>query len=125
MVATVALNCLVHGENPIQKVFDVTISIDSRFIDLKKLIKDEKNNALRDIKHHELVLWKVNIPSKTLSKLDQNFDYTSYGDVELSSLDEIRDFFPKSPARKNLHIVVIRSATTTDIYQETRSNIGM
>ena len=56
--------CLLHpDDNPSQHIFPVTVRSDRTVGDLKKKIKQEKTNDLKDIDANKLILFKVLMPA--------------------------------------------------------------
>ena len=61
MPNTLALNCLVSGDDP-DHIFTIEIANTKNVSALKKAIKAEKQVAFQHVDADTLVLWKVSCP---------------------------------------------------------------
>ena len=98
---TLALNCLVSGDNT-DHIFTIEIANAKNVSALKDSIKDKKKPAFDHVPADTLVLWKVSLSvDKSLAEIVKNFD----GGEPLSPLDKLSKVFSVVD-ETCLHIVV-------------------
>ncbi|KAG2335302.1 hypothetical protein BDR05DRAFT_624489 [Suillus weaverae] len=98
------LNCIVFGDDPTH-IFPVSVAQTRTVGDLRKVIKEEKKRAFRDVDADSLKLWKVNLPfndalKHTLETLELAHE------KELSPVDGMLEVFGSVLQHKRLHIVI-------------------
>lgn len=96
-------------EDPkLKKLFSVSIDDDQIVDDLKKAIKHEKANLLKDIDADELTLYKVSIPKGQLKQALQDLDPDN-GEISAPELDDplltLLEVFPDVKSG-HLHVIV-------------------
>ncbi|KAI7816778.1 hypothetical protein BC939DRAFT_497157 [Gamsiella multidivaricata] len=99
------LSCLVGWEST-SRAFLISASSTLTITDLKELIKAEKVPEFDEIAAENLILWRILVPviatrghdSVKLDALDDK--------EELPPSDDLLDFFPDTPAKKAIHIIV-------------------
>jgi hypothetical protein len=96
------LFCLVKG-NTSENAFSVKISRDEPISELKDAIKAKKQNDFAGIDADRLKLWKVAIPG---DQDDQLTNLILQDNDELSAINDIGDYWPTSPPKKNIHVIV-------------------
>ena len=105
-MTTFTLYCVVEGEST---SFPVEISSDKSIGQLKKAIKLEKSNDLRDVDADKLTLWKVSIPVIAANKHQPVLLSAIDSPTEIEDpTDDIADVFTKTPPKKTIHIIVQR-----------------
>jgi hypothetical protein len=98
------LNCWVFDDD-VSEVFQVKITNTESVGTFKNAIKEESQEAFRNVDARSLTLWKVSIPvDRHLQQSLANLDLTD--ETSLSSVDDLLDVFSDVPPRKHLHIVV-------------------
>ena len=102
MSSIITLFCLVHGESG-QYAFSVRLDRDLLISDLKKLIKEEKPNDLRNIDADQLALCKVNIQDEDEDAL-KNFDPRE--DDKLCATSQVAKYFSDNPPEEHVHIII-------------------
>ena len=104
MSSTLALNCLVSGDDS-DHIFTIEIANAKNVSALKKAIKAEKQLAFQHVDADTLVLWNVSFPvDEVLEENLRNF----VGKKPLSPVHELSEVFSNMPKKKYLHIVVGR-----------------
>lgn len=97
-----SLNCYLLDDDP-RRLFTVKVLETENISILKKLIKEEKANTLKDVDASDLDIWKVDIPilnfQKNLSKIELVDDNC------LSPLEELSDVFP-ALVSKRVHVLI-------------------
>ncbi|KAK7437572.1 hypothetical protein VKT23_018470 [Stygiomarasmius scandens] len=106
--------CLVGSNTP----FPVRISSSYTVGDLKKMIKEEKPNGLKEIDACELDLFNVFIPSG--GDLAQKVEDAVKASKPLDPTMELHEIFPDEPPEKTIHIAVELPASQG---QDSRRNI--
>jgi hypothetical protein len=99
---SITLLCLVKG-NTTANAFSVKISRDEYISELKKFIKEEKQNDFAGVDADKLKLWKVTISG---DQDDQLRNLILQDSDELSAINDIGDYWPKSPPKKHIHVIV-------------------
>ncbi len=111
---SITLLCLVKG-NTIANAFSVKISRDEPISELKKAIKAEKQNDFAGIDADKLRLWKVTIPG---DQDDQLRNLILQDSDELLAINDIGDYWPEKPPKRNIHVIVEPPETTTTSSRE-------
>jgi hypothetical protein len=106
MANTLALNCLVSGDDP-DHIFTIEIANTKTVGALKKAIKEEKKPAFDDVAADALVLWKVSLPVD--ESLKENLINLSGEKLSLP-LDKLSKVF-SNVDDTHLHIVVGRPSS--------------
>ena len=99
---SITLLCLVKG-NTLANAFSVKISREEPISELKKAIKAEKQNDFAGVDADRLKLWKVSIPG---DQDDQLRNLILQDSDELLAIDDIGDYWPTSPPKKHIHVIV-------------------
>jgi hypothetical protein len=99
---SITLFCLVKG-NTSENAFSVKISRDEPISELKKVIKAENAQTFANIDAKDLKLWKVRIPG---AQDDQLRNLILQDSDELLAINDIGDYWPTSPPKKHIHIIV-------------------
>ncbi|CAG8436491.1 935_t:CDS:2 [Rhizophagus irregularis] len=99
---TIKLCCLVLGDSPDERTFEVDIRINESISKLKDKIKDKKQNTFRNIDADQLDLLKVEISTieknEKLSMLrGSEIDVTKLEGESLNSSRTIVKYFPDQP----------------------------
>jgi len=118
-MSTIALSCLVIGENPYENAFEVDIEINRSISKLKDAIKEKIDD---NVKAKDLKLWKVYISLEeenekldlVNTKINVNIKEELSG-VELFPLSKISKYFPSQPANEHIHIIVQRPVETKEV----------
>ncbi|CAB4386844.1 unnamed protein product [Rhizophagus irregularis] len=108
---TIKLCCLVLGDSPDERTFEVDIRINESISKLKDKIKDKKQNTFRNIDADQLDLLKVEISTieknEKLSMLrGSEIDVTKLEGESLNSSRTIVKYFPDQPLYEYIHIIV-------------------
>src|SRR4051794_10766222 len=98
----ITLLCLVKG-NTLANAFPVDINKDQLVGHLKKVIKAEKHKTFHAVEADELKLWKKEIPDDQDDLLG---NLTLNDGDELLATREIGDYWPTSPLKKHIHVIV-------------------
>ena len=98
----ITLLCLVKG-NTLANAFPVDIDKDQLVGHLKEAIKAKKQNDFAGIDADKLRLWKVPISD---DQDDQLRNLSLEGNEELSAINDIGDYWPESPPKKHIHVIV-------------------
>src|SRR2546423_15612717 len=98
----ITLLCLVKG-NTTASAFAVDIDREKLVSHLKKAIKAEKAPEFDNFPANKLKLWKVTIPGY---QDDQLRNLSLEGNEELSAINDIGDYWPESPPKKHIHVIV-------------------
>ncbi|KAF9345382.1 hypothetical protein BGX26_003215 [Mortierella sp. AD094] len=120
----VKLFCILDGDST---AFKVIISLDDDVDDLKKAIKEEKPNDLKDFDADRLVLWRVDIPiGDDNANEDDNQNEEEDDDKPIllehhladakkirakQAATEIHKIFGTAPPKNTIHIIVERLTT--------------
>jgi len=81
--------------------FSVDVTADVTISNLKRRIKDQNANILRDVDAIQLKLWRVEIPD------DQEIDFSSLApEDELKPTWDISDYWKNVPLKKHVHVLV-------------------
>ena len=99
---SITLLCLVK-ENKTANAFPVHIDGNSLVGDLKDAIRAKKRNDFAGIDADRLKLWKVTIPG---DQDDQLRNLILQDSDELLAINDIRDYWPTSPPKKHIHVIV-------------------
>src|SRR5213082_2533546 len=119
----ITLLCLVKG-NTTANAFPVDIDKDQLVGHLKKVIKAEKQNDFAGVDADRLKLWKVTIPG---DQDDQLRNLSHEGNEELSAINDIGDYWPESPPKKHIHVLVeppVSTATSNQEVSELREQLA-
>src|SRR5436190_183135 len=111
---TITLLCLVKG-NTFANAFPVDINKDQLVGHLKKAIKAEKHKTFHGVEADELKLWKVSIPG---DHDDQLRNLILQDSDELLAINDIGDYWPEKPLKKNIHVLVEPPETTATSSRE-------
>ena len=111
---SITLLCLVKG-NILANAFSVKISRDEPVSELKKAIKAEKHKTFHGVEADELKLWKVSIPG---DHDDQLRNLILQDSDELLAINDIGDYWPEKPLKKNIHVLVEPPETTATSSRE-------
>src|SRR6266496_856551 len=106
---SITLLCLVKG-NTTANAFSVKISGDEPISELKDAIKAKKAPEFDNFPADRLKLWKVTIPG---DQDDQLRNLILQDSDELLAINDIGDYWPEKPLKKNFHVVVEPPETTT------------
>ena len=99
---SITLLCLVKG-NTLANAFPVDINKDQLVGHLKDAIKTKKHKTFHGVEADELKLWKVTIPG---DQDDQLRNLILQDSDELLAIDDIGDYWPTSPPKKHIHVIV-------------------
>ena len=98
---SITLFCLVKG-NTTANAFEVDIEKDKSISHLKKVIREEID-VPANFKAKDLKLWKVTIPG---DHDDQLRNLILQDSDELLAINDIGDYWPEKPLKKNIHVIV-------------------
>ena len=120
---SITLFCLVKG-NTNANAFSVKISRDESISELKDAIKAKKQNDFAGVDADRLKLWKVSIPG---DHDDQLRNLILQDSDELLAINDIGDYWPTSPPKKHIHVLVEPPETTatSDDVLELRKQLAM
>ncbi len=110
---SITLLCLVKG-NTTANAFPVHIEGSSLVGDLKEAIK-EKIDVPANFKAKDLKVWKVTIPG---DQDDQLRNLILQDSDELLAINDIGDYWPEKPLKKNIHVLVSPPETTATSSRE-------
>ena len=99
---SITLLCLVKG-NKTANAFAVDIDSGKLVSHLKDAIKAKKQNDFAGIDADRLKLWKVSIPG---DQDDQLRNLILQDSDELLAINDIGDYWPTSPPKKHIHVIV-------------------
>ena len=99
---SITLLCLVKG-NTAANAFAIDIDSGKLVCHLKDAIKAKKQNDFAGVDADRLKLWKVSIPG---DQDDQLRHLSLEGNEELSAINDIGDYWPESPPKKHIHVIV-------------------
>src|SRR5436305_4468755 len=99
---SITLLCLVKG-NTTASAFAVDIDREKLVSHLKDAIKAKKQNDFVGVDANKLKLWKVTIPG---DQDDQLRNLTLQDSDELLAINDIGDYWPTSPPKKHIHVIV-------------------
>ena len=99
---SITLLCLVKG-NKTANAFPVDIGRNQLVGHLKKVIKAEQPQTFTNVDAKDLKLWKVTIPG---DQDDQLRNLILQDSDELLAINDIGDYWPTSPPKKHIHIIV-------------------
>ena len=81
--------------------FSVDVTADVTISNLKRRIKDQNANILRDVDAIQLKLWRVEIPD------DQEIDFSSLApEDELKPTRRINRYWEATPPEEHVHVLV-------------------
>ena len=101
----IALNCLILGDD-FDQGFVARIPEILLVADLKKFIKQEKENTFRDVDANDLHLFKVSLPTGR-QKLEQSLSSLVLDpDQLLDPFDSVSEVFADGVPQKRIHILV-------------------
>jgi hypothetical protein len=98
----IILFCLVKG-NTAANAFEVDIEKDKSISYLKKVIKAEQPQTFANVDAKDLKLWKVTIPG---DRDEQLRNLILQDSDELLAINDIGDYWPTTPPKKNIHVIV-------------------
>ncbi|GBC53122.2 uncharacterized protein OCT59_030178 [Rhizophagus irregularis] len=99
---SIRLFCLVKGDT-FENAFLVDVEKDQPVVHLKDAIKAKKPNDFAGVDADKLKLWKVEIGGDQ----DDQLENLELNDSDkLSALDDIKDYWPTSPPKKHIHIII-------------------
>ncbi|GBC01193.1 hypothetical protein RclHR1_00410020 [Rhizophagus clarus] len=112
-MSTIKLCCLVLGDSPDERTFEVDIELNESISKLKDKIKDKKQNTFYDVDADQLDLWKVEISAieqneKMIMLRGNEIDVTKLEGESLNSSKMITRYFPGQPLYEHIHIIVKR-----------------
>ena len=113
---SITLFCLVKG-NTTANAFEVDIEKDKSISHLKKVIKAEKQNDFAGVDADRLKLWKVPISDDHVDPLN---NLSLEDSDELLAINDIGDYWPEKPLKKNIHVLVEPPETTATSSQEVK-----
>jgi Crinkler effector protein N-terminal domain len=99
---SITLLCLVKG-NTTANAFPVDIDKDQLVGHLKDAIKAKKAPEFDNFPADRLKLWKVSIPG---DQDDQLQNLSLEDSDELLAINDIGDYWPTSPPKKTIHVLV-------------------
>src|ERR1051325_9690413 len=99
---SITLLCLVKG-NTTANAFSVKISRDEYISELKKVIKEEKQNDFAGVDADKLKLWKVEIHG---DRNDHLRNISLKDSDELVAINDIGDYWSEKPPQKHIHVIV-------------------
>src|SRR4051795_3172277 len=111
---SITLFCLVKG-NTTANAFEVDIEKDKSISHLKKVIKAEKQNDFAGVDADRLKLWKVPISDDHVDPLN---NLSLEDSDELLAINDIGDYWPEKPLKKNIHVLVEPPETTATSSRE-------
>lgn len=95
------INCLAFGDD-VEGIFKVEIPKMQTVSDLRKMIKEERQQMFRDVDFSSLNLWKVPFADDGTAKIDE-IDFST---PSLSAMDSLSTIFGDGPQPGVLHIFV-------------------
>ena len=99
---SITLFCLVKGST-IANAFEVDIEKDKSISKLKEAIKEKNAQTFANIDAKDIKLWKVTISG---DRDDQLRNLILQDSDELLAINDIGDYWPTSPPKKHIHIIV-------------------
>src|ERR1051325_8983416 len=111
---SITLFCLVKG-NTLANAFSIKISKDEYISELKKVIKEEKQNDFAGVDANKLKLRKVEIPD---DRDDLLSNLPLQGQDVLLATRKISKYFPGSPVEEHIHVLVESPASTATSSRE-------
>src|SRR6266542_4798704 len=111
---SITLLCLVKG-NTTANAFTFDIEKDQLVGHLKKFIKAEQPQTFANIDAKDLKLWNVTIPG---DHDDQLRNLILQDSDELLAINDIGDYWPEKPLKKNIHVLVSPPETTATSSRE-------
>ena len=111
---SITLLCLVKG-NTTANAFPVDINKDQLVGHLKEAIKAKKQNDFAGVDADRLKLWKVPISDDHVDPLN---NLSLEDSDELLAINDIGDYWPEKPLKKNIHVLVEPPETTTTSSRE-------
>jgi len=111
---SITLLCLVKG-NTTANAFPVDIEKDQLVGHLKKVIKAEQPQTFANVDAKDLKLWNVTIPG---DQDDQLRNLILQDSDELLAINDIGDYWPEKPPKRNIHVIVEPPETTTTSSRE-------
>ena len=99
---SITLLCLVKG-NTLANAFPVDIDKDQLVGHLKEAIKAKKQNDFAGIDADKLRLWKVPISDDHVNPLS---NLSLEDSDELLAIRKISKYFPDSPPKEHIHVIV-------------------
>src|SRR6266542_1738717 len=110
----ITLLCLVKG-NTTASAFAVDIDREKLVSHLKEVIKEKNAQTFANIDAKDLKLWNVTIPG---DRDDQLRNLILQDSDELLAINDIGDYWPEKPLKKNIHVLVEPPETTTTSSRE-------
>ncbi|CAG8573945.1 11231_t:CDS:2 [Dentiscutata heterogama] len=98
---SITLFCLVKG-NKSANAFSVKISRNEPISELKEAIKTKKPQTFANVDANNIKLWKVPISNDH----DQLRNLSLEDSDELLAINDIGDYWPTSPPKKHIHVLV-------------------
>ncbi len=111
---SITLLCLVKG-NMTASAFAVDIDREKLVSHLKEVIKEKNAQTFANIDAKDLKLWNVTIPG---DRDDQLRNLILQDSDELLAINDIGDYWPEKPLKKNIHVLVEPPETTTTSSRE-------
>jgi Crinkler effector protein N-terminal domain len=106
---SITLLCLVKGNTTVN-AFPVDIDKDQLVGHLKDAIKAKKAPEFDNFPADRLKLWKVSIPG---DHYDQLKNLSLQEQDELLAINDIGEYWPTSPPKKHIHVIVEQPPATT------------
>ena len=113
------LICIIYPcDKPSKLGFSITLGNDKSVDHLRRAIKHENPNALKDIDARELTLYKVSIPRKSITHTLSTLQFDGSDDrvEELDFLDSLFEVFPNGVEKKHFHIVAIKTGCVSHTF---------
>ena len=103
---TLKLFCYISGDDA---PFPVDITSNKIVHDLKIKIKEEDEEAFREVHAKDIVLRKINLESKNFMKIKDTEDWNKDQYEILGAASLLSDYYedPQSAAERTVHIIVI------------------
>ncbi|KAF8700518.1 hypothetical protein AX14_000762 [Amanita brunnescens Koide BX004] len=105
MGLTWTLECWIVGD-PLTERFLVEVNSDKRVKELRQAIKQERGDALGNVKAMYIVLWKVSIPTKWDHWHEKNIREAISQAYPLAATEKLSSVYPTTPEQDHVHVVV-------------------
>ena len=111
---SITLLCLVKG-NTTASAFAVDIDREKLVSHLKEAIKESQKPFFDSVPTKDIKLWKVPISDDHVDPLN---NLSLEDSDELLAINDIGDYWPEKPLKKNIHVLVEPPETTATSNQE-------
>ncbi|KAL1915049.1 uncharacterized protein VTP21DRAFT_7754 [Calcarisporiella thermophila] len=106
------LNCLIDCDEILSLPFSVEVCGPETFYSLQEKIKKKYKQQLKKLDALDLLLWKIEVPSKEYRTCHDNFKQLDKR--RMLPIDEICEIFAEEPRKKHIHILVEISQKCTN-----------